>query len=130
VSEDTAKRFHTVETKGTPALQDAVLHGTVSIKDAATVAREQPAVQDGAVEDVKAGRETTAAAAARKRTTSGKPVFDDRKIESAISKLVRLVADRKNALKKGETPAYKDLHKRLNEALQAWKRWQLEGKKK
>lgn len=65
VSEMSVKRAKKVLANGTPALQEAVTDGTVSVSDAAKVATEPPKVQDKAVEDVKKGKAKTAGAAVK-----------------------------------------------------------------
>lgn len=63
VSEQAVDRAKVVVASGTPAVQAAVSDGTVSISDAAKVAKQPPAVQDAAVDAVKNGRARSAAAA-------------------------------------------------------------------
>jgi hypothetical protein len=63
VSPRSVDRAKVVTENGTPALQDAVKDGTVSLHDAAKVAAEPPEVQDEAVKQVKDGKVRTAAAA-------------------------------------------------------------------
>jgi hypothetical protein len=73
VSTRTAENFHTVQVKGTPALQAAVLNETVSITDGAAVANEPAAVQDAAVGAVQGG----AAKTARQATQTPKELLCD-----------------------------------------------------
>lgn len=64
VSERLIEQAKVVKTSGTPELQRAVKDGTVSVGDAAKVAQQPKAVQNRAVEAVKAGESRTASAAA------------------------------------------------------------------
>lgn len=64
VSERTAERFHAVEEHGTEQLKAAMHAGTITVKDAAQVAKLPAPVQKQAVAAVKKGKAKTAAAAA------------------------------------------------------------------
>lgn len=63
VSETTLDRAKKVLANGTPALQEAVIDGTLSVSDAASVAGSPAKTQDKAVEAVKSGKATTAKSA-------------------------------------------------------------------
>lgn len=65
MSRRTAANGKVVVEHGTEALQGAVIDGTVSVSDAAKVAKAPPEVQDKAVEAVRNGKAKSAAAAAR-----------------------------------------------------------------
>jgi hypothetical protein len=60
VSGRSVARAKTVTDEGTPELQAAVIDGTVSLSDAATVAHEPPEIQNHAVDAVRNGQATTA----------------------------------------------------------------------
>jgi hypothetical protein len=60
-----------VQAEGTPALNQAVKDGTITVGDAARVAAESPDVQDEAVEAVRAGQAATVSAAASRQREPG-----------------------------------------------------------
>lgn len=76
VTEAQVQRGKVVEGQGTPALQAAVLDGTLSVSDAARVATEPPKVQDAAVQAVRDGEARTATAAIREQEDE-KPLLDE-----------------------------------------------------
>lgn len=77
VSVPTVSRAKVVFEHGTEELQEAVREGVVSVRDAATVAKEKPAVQAKAVKAVKEGKAPTAKAAADQVKESGEICDDD-----------------------------------------------------
>ena len=68
VGENTVERGKTVLAHGTAELQAAVMDRTISVTDAAIVAKEAPDIQNAAVEAVRAGESRTASAATRPTT--------------------------------------------------------------
>lgn len=64
-------------------------------------------------------------------SSNGKPVFDDREVESLIGKLARIFLARSEVY--GNNDGYRDVNGQLELLIKSWKRWQLEttgGRKK
>jgi hypothetical protein len=120
VSTKAVERAAAVEKNGTPELKEALSQGTVSLADAATVAKEEPKTQRAAVSAVQSGKAKTATAAVKPK--SGKPLFDDRPIEKTIGTLVRLFDSRANAL--GKCKEHNACIDAMEEVLDSWKKWQ------
>lgn len=77
VSKDDVDRAKTVLANGTPKLQAAVADDTVTVSDAAKVAKHPAKVQDKAVDDVKTGKAKTATQAAKQREPGDEPEVID-----------------------------------------------------
>lgn len=121
VNETTVDRGKKVAVNGTPALQEAVMDGTLSLSDAASVAGESAKKQNEAVQSVKDGKTRTAKAATQKKQP-GKPTFDDRTVIETIRKLTRLLDERAKAF--GKCKEHDDCISAMNNLLTKFERWQ------
>lgn len=126
VSDKSVREAKKVVANGTPALQQAVVNGTVSVSDAAKVASEPPKVQNQAVKDVANGKAPTATKAAQaaspKPKKNGTPAYDDRIIDGLIGKLTRALDDRAGAL--GKCSEHTNCIAAMNSLVQRWQQWQ------
>lgn len=124
-SSDTYERAKHVVEEGAPELVKAMDEGIVSVSDAAAVADEPKATQKKAVEAVKSGKAKTAKAAVPKKPKPGKPLFDDRTIDTLIGKLIRAIDDRGSAL--GKSKQYHECVEAMGVVANKWKRWSKES---
>jgi ParB-like chromosome segregation protein Spo0J len=127
VGKRSVQRARVVLEKGTPELQQAVENGTLSVSDAANVAKEEPAVQAAAVEAVRSGQARTASAAAKKglprdSSRNGKPLFDVRLGNDLFGKLRRFLDD--CARFKGRCREHDRCIELLAKAFDEWQQWQ------
>lgn len=140
VSRSQVNRAKSVLANGTPELVQAVEEGDVTVSDAAAVAKEPPASQRAAVNAVKEGKAKTARAAVGsngkahrngkapgKKIKAGKPLFDDRKIEDLIGKLIRAIDQRSEHYGTGKP--YQDCVAAMESVQKSWKTWQKAGAK-
>jgi ParB family chromosome partitioning protein len=119
------ERAKKVVDNGTPELVEAMDDGMVSKADAAAVADEPKREQRKAVKAVREGKARTAKAAVVRKPKPGKPVFDDRPIDQAIGKLIRLIDTRGNAV--GKSARYNECVAAMESVTTSWRRWQKES---
>lgn len=120
--------------KGSPALQEAMKQGEVSVSSAATItelpkAEQTKAVKEGKVaevaKEVKEAKKHNddfdpAKLDKQKRPKNGSAVFKDEVVEPLFGKIVRLYDQRENSVG-GKAAAYKKCRDTLDVALKAWK---------
>ena len=87
VNAKAVERAKVIVAKGTPDLQEAVRSEIVTISDAATIAKESPAVQQQALKTVQAGEAPTLTAAMQKG--AGRMPDDPAKIGRALTALIQ-----------------------------------------
>lgn len=92
------------------------VNGTVTGRDGRT-RTATPKAHDGADARAKADERIA-------RQRNGKPVFDDREIDSQIGKLVRTFDARAEVY--GKDGGFQDVNKQMGLLLAAWRRWQHE----
>jgi ParB-like chromosome segregation protein Spo0J len=121
------QRARAVLENGTPELQQAVEDGTLTVSDAATLAREERAVQAAAVDAVRTGQAKTASAGAQKgrpkdTARNGKPMFNFREGDRLFGKLRRFLDDCANV--NGKCSEHTRCLELMDQVLTVWNRWQ------